>query len=85
MATPTSDVASRQSATSHVSDSKVDLDLLAIDTIRTLAIDAVEKADSGHAGAPMAMAPPLSTAHRISTIIASPLPLYPPSGISIPL
>ncbi|HEV7157771.1 MAG TPA: transketolase [Caulobacteraceae bacterium] len=33
------------------------LDLLAIDTIRTLAIDAVEKADSGHAGAPMAMAP----------------------------
>ncbi|HEY5289858.1 MAG TPA: transketolase, partial [Caulobacteraceae bacterium] len=35
----------------------VDLDRLAIDTIRTLAIDAVEKADSGHAGAPMAMAP----------------------------
>ena len=34
-----------------------DLDLLAIDTIRTLAIDAVEKANSGHAGAPMAMAP----------------------------
>ncbi len=34
-----------------------DLDLLAIDTIRTLAIDAVEKAASGHAGAPMAMAP----------------------------
>ncbi len=34
-----------------------DLDLLAIDTIRTLAIDAVEKAKSGHAGAPMAMAP----------------------------
>ncbi|HEY2483073.1 MAG TPA: transketolase, partial [Caulobacteraceae bacterium] len=34
-----------------------DPDLLAIDTIRTLAIDAVEKADSGHAGAPMGMAP----------------------------
>jgi transketolase len=34
-----------------------DPDLLAIDTIRTLAIDAVEKAQSGHAGAPMAMAP----------------------------
>ena len=30
-----------------------DLDLLAINTIRTLAIDAVEKAKSGHAGAPM--------------------------------
>src|SRR5665213_1331709 len=34
-----------------------DIDSLAIDTIRTLAIDAVQKADSGHAGAPMAMAP----------------------------
>ncbi|MEO8926867.1 MAG: transketolase [Caulobacteraceae bacterium] len=30
---------------------------LSIDTIRTLTIDAVEKAKSGHAGAPMAMAP----------------------------
>ena len=33
------------------------IDLLTIDTIRTLAIDAVQKANSGHAGAPMAMAP----------------------------
>ncbi|CAO4168836.1 transketolase [Methylorubrum aminovorans] len=32
-------------------------DKLAIDTIRTLAIDAVQKANSGHAGAPMALAP----------------------------
>jgi transketolase len=32
-------------------------DRLAIDTIRTLAIDAVEKAQSGHAGAPMGLAP----------------------------
>ncbi len=32
-------------------------DKRAIDTIRTLSIDAVEKAASGHAGAPMAMAP----------------------------
>jgi transketolase len=30
---------------------------LAIDTIRTLAIDAVEKANSGHPGTPMALAP----------------------------
>jgi transketolase len=36
---------------------QADPDLEAIDTIRTLAIDAVEKAKSGHAGAPMAMAP----------------------------
>jgi transketolase len=34
-----------------------DIDRLAINTIRTLAIDAVEKADSGHAGAPMGLAP----------------------------
>jgi transketolase len=33
------------------------LDKQCIDTIRTLAIDAVEKAQSGHAGTPMAMAP----------------------------
>ena len=33
------------------------LDHLAIDTIRTLAIDAVQKANSGHPGAPMGMAP----------------------------
>jgi transketolase len=32
-------------------------DRLAIDTIRTLAIDAVQKANSGHPGTPMALAP----------------------------
>jgi transketolase len=34
-----------------------DLDQLAIDTIRTLSIDAVQKANSGHPGAPMGAAP----------------------------
>jgi transketolase len=34
-----------------------DIDQLAIDTIRTLSIDAVEKAQSGHPGTPMSMAP----------------------------
>ena len=34
-----------------------DLDKRCIDTIRTLAINAVEKAQSGHAGAPMGLAP----------------------------
>ncbi|MDO8484436.1 MAG: transketolase, partial [Candidatus Limnocylindrales bacterium] len=34
-----------------------DLDHLAIDTIRTLSIDAVQKANSGHPGAPMGAAP----------------------------
>ena len=33
------------------------LDLLAIDTIRTLSIDGVQKANSGHPGAPMGAAP----------------------------
>jgi transketolase len=34
-----------------------ELDQLAINTIRTLAIDAVQKANSGHPGTPMALAP----------------------------
>jgi transketolase len=34
-----------------------DVDTLSINTIRTLSIDAVQKANSGHPGAPMALAP----------------------------
>src|SRR5271156_2300576 len=34
-----------------------DLDLLCVNTIRTLAMDAVQQANSGHPGTPMAMAP----------------------------
>ncbi len=34
-----------------------DIDRLCIDTIRTLSIDAIQKADSGHPGTPMALAP----------------------------
>ena len=41
--------------------SPADLDTLSIDTIRTLCIDAVEQANSGHPGAPMAMAPVVYT------------------------
>jgi transketolase len=41
-----------------------DIDALAINTIRTLAIDAVEKAQSGHAGAPMGLAPVAYTLWR---------------------
>jgi transketolase len=33
------------------------LDRLAVDTIRTLSMDAVQKANSGHPGTPMALAP----------------------------
>ena len=35
----------------------VDMDLLSVNTIRTLCIDAVQKANSGHPGTPMGMAP----------------------------
>jgi transketolase len=41
--------------------SAVDLDTLCINTIRTLCIDAVQKANSGHPGTPMAMAPVVYT------------------------
>src|SRR5580692_849898 len=49
--------ASTHPRTRSAADSHEDIDRLCIDTIRTLAIDAVQKAQSGHAGAPMAMAP----------------------------
>ena len=36
---------------------EIDLDTLSINTIRTLAMDGVQKANSGHPGMPMGMAP----------------------------
>ena len=50
-----SEAASQEDASRAAS--RRDLDKKCIDTIRTLAIDAVEKAQSGHAGTPMALAP----------------------------
>jgi transketolase len=38
-------------------DTYTELDKLAVDTIRTLSMDAVQKANSGHPGTPMALAP----------------------------
>jgi len=38
-------------------DTRLDIDQLSINTIRTLAIDAVQKANSGHPGMPLGMAP----------------------------
>jgi transketolase len=43
------------SATPTATD--IDIDQLSINTIRTLAMDAVQKANSGHPGTPMALAP----------------------------
>src|SRR5512143_3702932 len=42
--------------TTTESAAKVDIDRLSIDTIRTLSMDAVQKANSGHPGMPMAPA-----------------------------
>lgn len=50
MANPTQTSAAEQTPTGPI-------DLLAINTIRTLSMDAVEKANSGHPGTPMALAP----------------------------
>ena len=52
----------RQAASTHLHSPRApatakDVDRLCIDTIRTLAIDAVQKAQSGHAGTPMGVAP----------------------------
>src|SRR5580765_7483209 len=41
----------------HAMPDNSDIDLKCINTIRTLAMDAVQAANSGHPGAPMAMAP----------------------------
>jgi transketolase len=38
-----------------------DIDALCVDTIRTLSMDAVQRADSGHPGTPMALAPVIYT------------------------
>ncbi len=45
------------SATMEASQKPGDIDLLCINTMRTLAMDAVQKANSGHPGTPMALAP----------------------------
>src|SRR5436190_19409121 len=42
---------------SPVADSEKSLEQLTINTIRTLSMDAVQKANSGHPGTPMALAP----------------------------
>src|SRR5580692_61593 len=49
--------ASTHPRTRSAADSHANIDRLCIDTIRTLAIDAVQKAQSGHAGTPMGIAP----------------------------
>jgi transketolase len=46
-----------EEATAVATQPAPDLDALCVDTIRTLSMDAVERAKSGHPGTPMALAP----------------------------
>ena len=39
------------------SPTRAEMDQLCVDTIRTLSMDAVQEANSGHPGTPMALAP----------------------------
>ena len=57
MASPDSTAAADSAGASPRGPHAADLDRLAIDTIRTLSMDAVEAAKSGHPGTPMALAP----------------------------
>jgi transketolase len=57
MSEPTDTAAAPRSAPSSSSASGQSLEELCINAIRVLAMDAVQKADSGHPGTPMALAP----------------------------
>jgi len=59
-----------------------DLDRLAIDTIRTLSMDAVEAAKSGHPGTPMALAPSPSRSGRSFSATTRPTPPGPTATAS---
>ena len=50
-------MASERNVQQPVSSAKDPLDTLSINTIRTLSMDAVQQANSGHPGTPMALAP----------------------------
>jgi transketolase len=54
-----------------------DLDQLAINTIRTLSMDAVQKANSGHPGTPMAMAPVVYTLWQRFLVFDPDDPIWP--------
>jgi hypothetical protein len=48
----------------QASEQVLSLDNLSINTIRTLSIDAVQQANSGHPGTPMALAPVSAMRHE---------------------
>ncbi|MEA2228740.1 MAG: transketolase [Solirubrobacteraceae bacterium] len=58
----------------HHTQAPTDIDELCVNTIRTLAMDAVQKANSGHPGTPMALAP---IAHVLYTRIMRHAPEHP--------
>ena len=56
---------------------KPDLDQLCVNTIRTLSIDAVQQANSGHPGTPMALAPLVYTLWNRSMYFDPKDPIWP--------
>ena len=54
---------------------------LAVDTIRTLAMDAVQKANSGHPGTPMALAP---AGHYLALRVSFHYPLTEVNALPVP-
>ena len=63
-ATRQRDSSARRAQPSADAAPAVSIDQLCIDTIRTLSMDAVQKANSGHPGTPMALAPVIYTLWR---------------------
>lgn len=64
-------------AVDEAAQAKAKLELLSINTIRTLSIDAVQKANSGHPGAPMGLAPVAYTVWQDFLIFDPQHPIWP--------
>ena len=73
----TSTAVPSRKASADVLQSETAVDKTCIDTIRTLAMDAVQKAQSGHAGTPMGLAPVVYTLWQETLRYDPAAPLWP--------